>query len=642
MSFLARPAPPCPDAGLLTRLRRDTSGNTLILVAASLVPLIAMVGGGVDMGRGYIAQSRLQQACDAGVLAARKKLGSLAAVSGEVPSDVATIGFQFFNLNFKDGSYGTADRNFKMILEEDYSITGEASVDVPTTLMKVLGFQEMQAHVTCQARLDFQNTDVMMVLDTTGSMKDTLAGDTVSKLAALRSVVTKFHAQLEAAKPKGTRIRYGFVPYSSAVNVGWDLNSGWVVDEWKYQGRRAVETGRVVPTTIYATTVTYISGTRVADTMYIGANCPANTLRTTRVGAPVVARDGSMTTTYVQNGSTYACNFLGPGKVEVTPTNYTNYKYSEKRSPTGVVNTKELAWRYEPMLFDVSKIKDSNDSRPLKGGSLDSMMGGTPSSTTKVTSWFRGCIEERATYEIGDFDNVDFGQAIDLDIDRVPEAGNPDTQWRPMFHEFSYIRSLEWSGRGPFSPGSVDSGLEFVNAAAAQTTACPAPAHKLSEMDAGQITNYLNTLTPEGSTYHDIGMIWGARYLSPTGLFEAENKDVPGAPTRRNLIFLTDGLTSPLDITYGTYGIEPLDKRRWSTGSAMTLTDVIEKRFTVACNEAKKRNITVWVIGFGQSLNPVLTECAGPGRSFEAKNADQLNDVFSRIARSIGDLRLVK
>ena len=42
--------------GLLTRLARDRSGNTLAMIAAGIFPLLAMVGGGVDMGRSYLAQ----------------------------------------------------------------------------------------------------------------------------------------------------------------------------------------------------------------------------------------------------------------------------------------------------------------------------------------------------------------------------------------------------------------------------------------------------------------------------------------------------------------------------------------------------------------------------------------------------------
>ncbi|HNN55733.1 MAG TPA: Tad domain-containing protein, partial [Novosphingobium sp.] len=119
--------------GCLRRLARDVAGNTLAMIAAALFPLLALVGGGVDMGRSYLAQTRLQQACDAGVLAARKRLGSQSVSDGEVPADVATIGNRFFNINFRTGAYGTRDRTFEMSLEPDYAISGAASVNVPTT-----------------------------------------------------------------------------------------------------------------------------------------------------------------------------------------------------------------------------------------------------------------------------------------------------------------------------------------------------------------------------------------------------------------------------------------------------------------------------------------------------------------------------
>ena len=88
-----------------------------------------------------------------------------------------------------------------------------------------------------------------------------------------------------------------------------------------------------------------------------------------------------------------------------------------------------------------------------------------------------------------------------------------------------------------------------------------------------------------------------------------------------------------------------MDQRRWnpkSPSGGLTLTNVVEKRFSVACNEVKKRNITVWVIGFGTTLSPFLADCAGPGHFFEASNAAQLNDVFGKIATQLGDLRVTK
>jgi hypothetical protein len=108
------------------------------------------------------------------------------------------------------------------------------------------------------------------------------------------------------------------------------------------------------------------------------------------------------------------------------------------------------------------------------------------------------------------------------------------------------------------------------------------------------------------------------------------------------MIFLTDGQTAPLDISYGTYGLEPLDQRRRGSRPSFTLTQTVENRFAVACAEVKKRNITVWVVGFGTTLNPIMTECAGPGHSFEAADAEELNETFGKIAKQIGELRITR
>jgi hypothetical protein len=159
-------------------------------------------------------------------------------------------------------------------------------------------------------------------------------------------------------------------------------------------------------------------------------------------------------------------------------------------------------------------------------------------------------------------------------------------------------------------------------------------------MTTAELDDYLATLQPGGNTYHDIGMIWGGRLISPSGLFATENRDVGGSPTSRNLIFLTDGETAPLDISYSSYGVEPLDQRRWKPGSPLTLTQTIEARFRFACMEVRKRNVTVWVVGFGTELTEVMKQCAGQGHYFEAADAAELNAAFAKIAKDMSELRI--
>ena len=129
------------------------------------------------VGRGYVAR-RLQQACDAGTLAARKRLGSDLPPSGHVLGQVRKTGKSFFDLNFPEGRYDTTELSFVMTLEEDFAITGAASANLPTAVMGIFGKNNIPITVSCGSRMNFSNLDIMLVLDTTGSMRHTNSGDT--------------------------------------------------------------------------------------------------------------------------------------------------------------------------------------------------------------------------------------------------------------------------------------------------------------------------------------------------------------------------------------------------------------------------------------------------------------------------------
>lgn len=638
------------------RLAADMAGNTLALVGAGMIPILAMVGSGVDMGRSYLSQSRLQQACDAGVLAARKRLGTAAAVENGIPDDVAEIGQRFFNLNFRNGSYGTEEREFTMTLEPDYSVSGVATVTVPTTVMAAFGFEEVPVEVNCEAQLSVQNTDVMMVLDVTGSMATTNPGDSLPRIDAMKDVIRRFYAQMAAASG-GTRLRFGFVPYSSNVNVGGLLQDDWVAEEWTYQSRERQLNLKIETTKTYDRNWKKISGTKgEATTMRTYA-------ATWHKGKPpsgtIDPSDETYPTTTASGGGYYACDEPAPA-IDYTSS---DVKVSQSSSvflglPPGI-QTVEIhrttengtkAWlqidgttclvqrraftnyieQYERVTEPVYLQTNKWHYKPLKLAVPD----------WRTTS--NGCIEERETYEIENYDSVDLDKALDLDLDMVP-TDDDRTKWKPQYPSLIFAREKKWDNTGGFTTSPVTSEEEFVDPYSMGMATCPAAARKLAEMTAEDLDAYLDTLAPGGQTYHDIGMIWGGRLISPTGLFADENADVTaGQPTARNLVFLTDGETAPLDLVYSSYGLEPLDRRRWNESSSFTLTQTVENRFTFACNEVKKRNVTVWVVTFGTKINPMLQDCAGDGHFFEALDSEELAKAFDQIAKQLGELRIAK
>ena len=72
----------------------------------------------------------------------------------------------------------------------------------------------------------------------------------------------------------------------------------------------------------------------------------------------------------------------------------------------------------------------------------------------------------------------------------------------------------------------------------------------------------------------------------------------------------------------------------------MSLAETVENRFAFACGEVRRKNVTIWVIGFGTTLTDVMKDCAGEGHYFEAADAAELNASFAAIADSLSDLRV--
>lgn len=614
-------------------LASDTSGNALMIMAFAIVPLFALVGSGVDMGRAYAVQSRLQQACDSGTLAARKELATTpnfsAANHGPAITQKAN---RFFNVNFPDKLYNTKDRSFDIAIESDSSISGVASVVVPTDVMKMFGKRDIALSAKCRAELSVPNTDIMMALDVTLSMTATNPGDSGNRLSVLKTVVKNFFTTIESAKSSTSRIRYGFVPYSTNVNVGGLLKQNWVVNRWDYPSRvLSTKPTRVTEIANEYSAVTYISGSYYRSTHSTTPatrgsvegqwTCPSlptgsytERWSNTEVSrTPVTNPDGFRIVTDVRRTRTGIAywNHLDGQTCITFAENFSNYIDSYRHTQWPVYRDYNV-WIY----------KDIN---------------------TNTGNWkaeTNGCMEERSTYEITDYNNVDLSRAKDLDIDSEP-TNDRDTQWRPMYPEIVYGRAKNYWGGGSFTSDEVTTTADFYNPKNAGYAACPAAAKKLQVWDKTAFDGYVDGLTATGHTYHDIGMIWAARLLSPTGIFASENSDISASkPTSRHLIFMTDGQTEPFDLNYGAYGLEPLSKRRWSETSPLTLTQTVEKRFSFACEEAKKKRITVWVIAFGTTVNPIMTQCAGPGRTFSASNAGELQTAFLTIAKSIGSLRL--
>lgn len=213
----------------LTRLRRDSRGNTLAMAAAALVPIAGMIGSGLDMSRAYMAQAKLQNACDAAALAARREMsGTVFTTSAE------TEGQRFFDFNFPSTTMNAQNvtATVAQSTSDEATVEVTASADIPTTMMSLFGKDFVPISVSCNANQDYGNNDIMVVLDVTGSMNSAPSTGGASKISRLRTGAVGLYRALQGAS--NTRTRYGIIPYSMNVNVGRRLRTRDILRTTEY------------------------------------------------------------------------------------------------------------------------------------------------------------------------------------------------------------------------------------------------------------------------------------------------------------------------------------------------------------------------------------------------------------------------
>lgn len=629
-------------------MSRDESGNILPIAASSILVMAALIGSAVDMGRAYQIQTRLQSACDAGVLAGRRSITNQGFTSAAEAQAI-----RYFNANFDEQAQGS--RLTTIVFDGDNAgntVTGQATTTMPMLVMQLFSKDDMRISATCTSTMGVGNSDVTMVLDVTGSMGTSLSGGT--RLSALKSSMLNFYDTVATATiGSNARIRYAIVPFSTTVNVGrllTDLDEDYIVDEWTIQSRAPVfntitEQVRIGWGSPVITSNTNFGSVTNSSTKSLNNNkynnekscdtaLPADTVwansgasntysgtTTNGAGQQVV----TTTTEQPQRMTNYLCQKQGKDWRQLyfeSDRIFFSYQYATS-NPIMETRTRQVFsnWQYRPVRYDVREFKRFN---PVQ----------TPTGTdgaAQTSSW-NGCIEERQTvassvFSYNTLTGMTPADALDMDIDRIPD-GDDATKWAPLWQQVAYLRS----STAIATSGSLAS------------SACVPAARALDEIDRSSFAAYTNALTAQGNTYLSIGLLWGARFASPDGIFGDLVRDEPanGARVNRHVIFMTDGLQEGSSTIYQAYGIERLDQR--VTGSSGTSVENARHsaRFRAICDAIKSKGIRLWVIAFTTGLNADLSYCASPSSAYTAADASQLNAAFQEIAKQVGELRVLQ
>jgi hypothetical protein len=449
-----------------------------------------------------------------------------------------------------------------------------------------------------------------------------------SRIASLRTAVVNFYNNVNALADPTTNFRFGFVPYSSTVNVGRLLQRNW----------------------ISTTTAQYQSRTQLADDVTSGAATTATvTTITKEKDCSGATRDPLTGYLPADNSYTVAtlswvpASGLTAAKCQRSTQRWlANFRYENvdttSATPIQIANYVTLSGANEPDTSVPAYQTVDTPRMPLR-----------PAGTPQATSRWQGCIEERNTTPATSFNTL--APPADLDPDLTPNS--EATRWRPMWPEVQYSRIAAVAETSTLATRTHFTRYQYGGGATGTETgytynqiACPRPAQLVASMTQAQVQAYVApaVFRPFGTTYHDIGMIWGARLLSPDGPFRAANLPPAGRnPPNRYIIFLTDGDMKPDPYSYSAYGMEQFDRRVTGTGALSTQLARHNTRFEAACDLARSKSIRIFVIAYAQALTPQLRYCGRtPGLAFTATDPASLQNAFDQIAQQVAMLRITQ
>jgi Flp pilus assembly protein TadG len=206
----------------MRRFRHDRAGNVAMMFALALVPILACVGAAIDYSMASNQRTKVQAALDqailAGVIAGKQALdGGSGKKEAIAAAEAAAEKFFTANLNGISAKL-TADYKMKGL---NLSGTGSASVDVPTTFMKITGVSTMQIDSASQATSATQPfLEVYLLIDISASMLLPTTEDGINRMIKGQGCALACHDRTDGKDSYSWALNQGIQLRYQVVNQG--------------------------------------------------------------------------------------------------------------------------------------------------------------------------------------------------------------------------------------------------------------------------------------------------------------------------------------------------------------------------------------------------------------------------------------
>jgi len=563
-------------------------GNVAMMFGIALVPMTIAAGAGLDYARAALARSQMSDALDAAALA-------VGSTSGLNQTTAQALAQKYFDANYAgDTSNG---RPVVTIGTGGYTSTGSVTIDasynLPTTLLKVIGRTVMPVTTSATVVWGQSKLWVALVLDNSGSMRNGDSNGT--QMDALKNASKQLLTILQNAAAANGDVKVSIVPFDRVVNVGTsNVSASWIDwTEWE------------APPVYPGTTSAY-----------------------------------AITNPYGSNPATISFEAWGPGdRCPFLTTNY--WGQWVRTTPFGFY-----------CMRNSTNSNDSGDRRdyiPSNGLICPGMDSGDYGNSDRMDVYYNGCwtstevtsgnTANRTVIVSQGSNGASCGEFSSSNCSCNGSGSSKVCRTKRWTHAWVKNARSTWGGCiadrtrdydvANTSPTTTGAGFPAINIANCLPATVTPMLATWTTAQWTTLADKIDDMSPNGATNQVIGMAHGWQTLTNSTPYS------PGAVpanTSRYIIILSDGLNTK--------------NRWWGNGSSTgtTETDQIDARMDLVCAAAKADGITIYSIFLNisnQGNSAPLQNCASDSsKYFALTSTDAVVTTFQQIGQSITNVRV--
>lgn len=581
-----------------------SKGNTAILFAFLAIPLTIGFGSGVDIARKNYFHANLQSASDAALLQAIKD-GKTATQTLEDKANT------YVKLNIEGEPY----TNLVTDLINDTGPAGEqlklnTSARVPTLFLAAFGTSYFDISVSSAAVTSSPGSEVVFVLDTTGSMDDN------NKMTSLKSSMTTIlNNMLDSNGNNINNIKVGIVPFAQQVRIA-ESTTNTYVNYGQALNYQYCDHGNSFPSCpvywnnydIVCKTSTNIAACKNTITVY---QRPVYT-NNNRYFYEQIAKAYTVTGTNKYTIHTHRM------LVSYTDDNL-NFVFENNRP--------RLVWDTNTVRLDDDTQTDvTNQSNLDSYNAVPTYVTNRTRNFTKITSvkyelkywlnnndyWYDNGYgaSSAISYNYNIFNNTNTNRTRTVDI---PAVTDKKSEWKGCLSDRTQPYDVSAD-----SPSSAPDSLYVPRPCLANGLATVLPL----TTNINDAKNKVNSFTPDGYTNITIGIQYGIEVLSPSAP-ETGGVAYNHPEYKKYMVIITDG--------YNT-------RNRFTNTSSE-----IDARTALACQAAKAKGITLFVVRLEEGNSQLLEDCASqPPYYYDLDSGTQLEGALKDMFTAINKTRLTQ